>query len=389
MLYTLMHKKVPVADVEIDSETANVLSIPKVHNIEHLPVGIEVNNGIISRKSLNDWWFSRCIPASRSGLREALEIMGVYSTRMLLEKSFGLSLSDQYWINKHEKPLYWDRINFFENEFSEDVGNALFEQVPEAQKELDLISPDNTSDGWLKKRWLIIDGKRMLLKGESNPYNQEPLNEVLATKIMQKLNIPCAVYSLTTVKDKPMSLCEDFITPDTELISAYNIMLSQAKKFNLNIEHIKDVDFYEYFIKCSDELKIPNAKESIDQMLVIDFIMANKDRHFNNFGAVRNANTLEWIGLSPIFDTGTSLWYYQHAQNIEASDESSKPFKNKHSEQIKLVKNFDWMNFDALKNIEDEFRSIYKLSVYIDKARVDKLLLSFRKRVEMLKEETR
>ena len=29
-----MHKKIPVADVEIDSETANILSIQKIHNIE-------------------------------------------------------------------------------------------------------------------------------------------------------------------------------------------------------------------------------------------------------------------------------------------------------------------------------------------------------------------
>jgi len=42
MLYTLMHKKIPVADVEIDSETANILSIPRLHNIEHIPIGIEI-----------------------------------------------------------------------------------------------------------------------------------------------------------------------------------------------------------------------------------------------------------------------------------------------------------------------------------------------------------
>ena len=84
------------------------------------------------------------------------------------------------------------------------------------------------------------------------------------------------------------------------------------------------------------------------------------------------------------------MWYNEYTHRISPDyNISSKPFKGEHKEQIKLVKNFDWVNFDALKNIEDEFRSIYKLSVYIDKARVDKLLFSFRKRVEMLKEETR
>lgn len=35
--------------------------------------------------------------------------------------------------------------------------------------------------------------------------------------------------------------------------------------------------------------------------MVFDYLMANADRHFGNFGAVRNVNTLEWIGLAPVF----------------------------------------------------------------------------------------
>jgi len=55
-------------------------------------------------------------------------------------------------------------------------------------RELDLLSPCNTSDGWLRKKWKIIDGKRCLLKSGSNPFQQEPLNEVLATSLHQRLN---------------------------------------------------------------------------------------------------------------------------------------------------------------------------------------------------------
>jgi len=123
-----MHKRIPVADVEIDSETANILSIPKLHNIEHIPIGFGVN----------DWWLGRSIPASRNGIREALEAMNISSTKVLLEKCLGLGLSDQYWINNPQKSLEWERINFFENTFSEDVGNALFGKTPNA--EIDLFS---------------------------------------------------------------------------------------------------------------------------------------------------------------------------------------------------------------------------------------------------------
>jgi hypothetical protein len=353
------------------------LKIGKVHNMEHIPVGIEImDTGKISVKALNDWWLGRSIPASRSELDEALRIMNIYSTKMLLEKSFGLSLSDQYWINKHENPLDWDKINFFENKFSEDVGNALFGQAPEG--EMDLISPDNTYDGWLKKKWIIANEKRVLLKGGSLPYHQEPVNEVFASTIMQKLGIPCVSYSLTIIDGKPMSLCEDFITTDTELVSAWNIMLSQKKRFN-------HVGYYEYFLNCCDSLGIPGAKESINKMLAVDFLIANTDRHFNNFGAVRNANTLEWLGIAPIFDTGTSLWHNQDIQYIKLLEAKSKPFKAEHDEQIKLVDSFEWLNLHGLENIGDEFNEIYSKGEYINKNRRDNLLFLFKKRVEMLK----
>jgi len=38
-----------------------------------------------------------------------------------------------------------------------------------------------------------------------------------------------------------------------------------------------------------------------------------------------------------------------------------------------------------LKDIEEKFRDIYKPSKYMDKTRIDKLLFSLKKRIEMLK----
>jgi|GEM_PF-5755159 len=40
-------------------------------------------------------------------------------------------------------------------------------------------------------------------------------------------------------------------------------------------------------------------------MIVFDYLILNEDRHFCNIGAIRNAITLEWLGIAPIFDSGT------------------------------------------------------------------------------------
>ena len=99
-----------------------------------------------------------------------------------------------------------------EHAFSDDVGNILFGKGS-SNDNMSLMSPDNTSDGWLKKKWKIMDGKRCLIKGGSGATQQEPHNEVLASSIMKRLDIPHVEYSLLIEDDYPYSVCEDFITP--------------------------------------------------------------------------------------------------------------------------------------------------------------------------------
>ena len=186
MKCTLMHRRVEVAKLELDDETGIIQKIESVMSAEHLPVGVPVKNGIADRHELNKWWADRSIPASRSGVREALEALNLTDTKVLLIRCFGLSLSDQYWICPEGTGVTWEKINFFDNPFSDDMGDVLFGK-PKKNEDFDFSSPDNTSDGCLKKRWKIANGKRCLIKGGSNPFRQQPFNEVIASKIMDGL----------------------------------------------------------------------------------------------------------------------------------------------------------------------------------------------------------
>ena len=49
MKCTLMHKRIPVAEVELDDATGFIQKIGHVYAPEHLPVGIPVRNGIADR----------------------------------------------------------------------------------------------------------------------------------------------------------------------------------------------------------------------------------------------------------------------------------------------------------------------------------------------------
>ena len=177
MRYILMHRDKAVAEIELDG-LSNIINVYDVYASEHLPVGTAVKN-TADKNSLARWWAKRSIPASRSGLREALDALNMSVPQELLVKCYGLSLSDKYWVSPKDSSLSWSDINFFEHNFSEDVGNLLF-GYGGVSESMSLVSPDNTSDGQLIKKWKIADGKRILIKGGSNPYQQEPLCEAIA-----------------------------------------------------------------------------------------------------------------------------------------------------------------------------------------------------------------
>lgn len=379
MRYKLMHKSTPVAELELDDATSAIVKIGEVTAEAHIPVGIPVRHGVIDRAALNEWWKSRAIPASRQGIREALDELNVSTTQRLLDKCFGLSLSDQYWICPAESALTWAEVNFFENPFSDDVGNILFGKGSSDDK-ISLMSPDNTSDGWLRKKWSIIDGKRCLIKGGSAPAYQEPYNEVIASAVMRRLGIPHVPYELLVQDGAPYSVCEDFISPATELVGAWYVMQTRKKENHVCV--------YEHYLNCCDALGIPGVRDAIDRMIVVDYLIVNEDRHQNNFGVIRNAETLEWQGAAPIYDSGTSLWFNQFTNMIRpaAPGQTCKPFKTGHSEQIKLVHSFDWLDFAVLDGIGEEIREIVKDSPFIDEARRDALCAAVGQRVQMLTE---
>ena len=147
----LMNKNTPVVGLVLDEDTVAISKITEAYDLDFLPIGIDKRTGLPNRKELNEWWYGRAIPASRSGLRGALEQMEINQPEQLLIKCNGLSLSDQYWMKTTDSNLEWKDINFFDNSFSDDVGNILFGQ-PKQENKIDLMSPCNTSDGWLKKK---------------------------------------------------------------------------------------------------------------------------------------------------------------------------------------------------------------------------------------------
>lgn len=378
MRYDLMHKDISVLQCDIDY--GHITKITEIHNEKHAPVGTYDKNGI-ARKKLIEWFAGRSIPASRDGIREILNQLGIHTTNELLEKSYGLSLSDQYWIRPAGTELAWEKVNFFQNTFSEDMGTLLLEgKLAVDSRNLDFASPDNTLDGWLKKKWKIVGGERCLYKSGSGPFFQEPLNEIIATELCSLLGIKHIPYSLEfSGHGNPYCVCKDYITSDTELVNAY-AMSSLQKQPGSESD-------YAHYIRICREYGISNIEESVDSMICVDYIMANTDRHWTNFGVVRDADTLEFIEPFPVFDTGTSLFHQTQEFRIGKEPVIGKMFQTPLEKHLRYVNDASFLDFSKLKEFPDTAADILRQSMYIQGSRADVIRKMLKRRIRDLDRE--
>ena len=120
-------------------------------------------------------------------------------------------------------------------------------------------------------------------------------------------------------------------------------------------------------------------------MIVLDYIIADEDRHFNNFGVLREAETLKWLGFAPIYDSGSSLGYDKTPVQIRTEkDVVCKPFKNHHAEQLKLVSDFSWIDFKRLEDVDELIGSVLTAEgteEYMDEIRIRAITGSVRRRI--------
>lgn len=372
MKITLMNKNTPLMSLDIDIKTSYVKEILEIHNAEPMPIAIYSDDWTMLGENFTQWWNGRSIPASRRQLRERLQELQVSAMAEIINKSFGLSLSDQYWIKPLGADIAWKDINFFTNAFSMDMGEFLIDN--RFNGDLDMNSPDNTSDGLIQKKWIIEDGVRYLMKTGTPPFVQEPFNEVIGSRILSCMSIPYVEYTLAEDDHRYYSKCKNFIDEDHEYVSAYYICKSMC--FEEGTAKEKQLK------RAMEHYQIHDGEKFVQQMLCLDFLIMNVDRHWGNFGFIRNVNTLEIERPAPIFDNGNSLWY--DMAHIPEHFDKAKTFRNKHRTQIKLVRDFSGIDFAMLRYVPAQAKEILTENKNLSSERSEKIAIGIFERIRML-----
>ena len=387
----LMNKNVEVL-VALYNETSKFFDeIYEIKDINYAPyilksfyIENDINNTSF-RTNLSEWFKGRGIPSWRDKLDLLLHRLNITAPYELLDKAFGLSLSDQYWLKPVGSNISYDDINFFDNDFdyAEFMEASLSTNSKTITKEASLKTPNNTTDGMLKKAWIIENGTRYLLKGGYKNEILQPFNEVLASEICDRLGFNHVEYTIDTYKDIIVSKCPCFITKDTEFITCHQIKNDMEKHDN--------IEDYEEYIKKLEDNGIESAREKLENMFILDYIIMNEDRHLNNFGIIRNVNTLEWLDVAPIFDDGQSLnieYYDEEEVHISGSGRlfyEVKPF----DEIIKVVKNIKRIDISKLDGVVEWFDDLLHQYQYLTKMsdrRIEKICILLNRQINKLRE---
>ena len=379
----LMNKNTEILVSEYLDNLGVFSKIYEIKNIDYAPLIINKNKEDII-KVLNDWFKGRGIPLWRDKLDLLLHRLNISTPSELLDKAFGLSLSDQYWLKPYNLDICYDDINFFDNDFeyTEFMEASLSKNSKTITNDKALRTPNNTTDGMLKKAWIIENGTRYLLKGGYKNELLQPFNEVLASEICARLGFNHVEYSIDTYKDIVVSKCPCFINKDTELITCHQIR-SDMKRHN-------DINDYEEYIKVLENHGIKDARIKLENMFILDFLTMNEDRHLNNFGIIRDVNTLKWIDVAPIFDNGQSLNIeYYDEEELHVSGEGRlfyevKPFE----EIITIVKNIKRIDLSKLDGIVEWFDLLlhkYQYLTNFSDSRINKLCILLNRQINRLK----
>ena len=357
-LFILKHKDLDVAMMKMDVRTGMIEYVLSVYLPEELPAGCAPDG-----TGLGEWWKLRAIPDSRKGIRQVLSRLSEATSQSLMLSSYGLSLTDHYWIQPVGQELYWKDLNFYENDFTDELGDILTDSerdrsVPDG---ISKLSPSVSVNGDMKKKWIIRDGGRYLLKVNPNYHSQQAVNEVIAGKLHERLGWKNYVsYDMGTIyisgRGYPCSLSPMFTSAETEFVSAYQIVADYKVP--------NDVSLYEALIRQAVSLGADEqeVRAFLEYMILTDFILTNTDRHLNNFGFLYDPQQHRLSGMAPLFDTGNSLFYdydvIPHGGNL--LDIPVNSFSKREADQLHYVKSDAGVKLERLVHFPKEAEALLR-----------------------------
>ncbi|MCQ2053942.1 MAG: hypothetical protein MJY82_01460 [Fibrobacter sp.] len=248
-----------------------------------LPMGMAPDN-----KGISDWLAHRAISKNRAYANAIAAKFRKSLNRPIdiLVANKGLSLDDNYNIVEDSSEAPYDELDLHHKAIDNRL--AILALSGKTFKGLCAKpSPELTTQGNTPKCWIRKNGKLILLK--SNSLGNEVFSEFYAGQIAEALGINAVKYGLNNHKGVLCSSCKSFTSSGVGFATIRQLLPKATFK-----------DIAEYYTKNK------TFKEAFKDMLILDALTLNTDRHVGNIGVLFDERN-KIIGPAPIFDNGCSL----------------------------------------------------------------------------------
>lgn len=263
----------------------------------------------VSGDGIAIWLKHRTIPKNRAYVHNFLSKCGLNLNRPIniIKVSKGLSLNDCYWVVEEGFNGKFNDFNLYDNRFSQILALIAFTGYGSSIRTSLASCPEFTTNGMLPKCWRRERGQIKLFKGgtsgASNTGN-EPYSEFYAFQIAEIMGINAIPYTLSKWNGELCSTCDLFTNKEYSFLPVGRIITTGGMKAVREYYESLGADFV----------------KALDDMIVLDALIFNTDRHFGNFGFLIDNKTNKISVPAPLFDHGNALFNFAGRDDLSSNE---------------------------------------------------------------------
>ena len=312
--YVLMNKNTPVANLIV---AYNKVYISKV--LSDIPNYLG---------DINFWVESRMTLIGRENLKRMAKIAGISTEEEFLTISKAISINDTFWVNDLKSPTTWEKVNPYTNRLSRIMAEMAIEglRVYENQN-LRSPSPQYRIDGVVDKCVKREHGALYLYKTDGEKWSDlagsRPYSEYYCSQLQEKLKFSNFVKYNLKVDKTDKGYYKPYV---------YSRLFTNEK---IGLVQMGMSKFAGYSIHELDRVIPDTAKIQLREMVLLDSLTLNFDRHSGNYGFLVNNDNYKIVGLAPIYDNDCALGSMTSIQN-KSFAEAINEIKNTRLPKLEL-----------------------------------------------------
>ena len=248
-----------------------------------------MTNMFKNRSAVISWLAHRTLSLSRANAKKLYQafrleqLQDEVSRAKLAMSCRALSILDNYWVKLNNDSTTWDMVNLRHNSLNQAVAQIALHGTS-LSLQGSLVSPEFTTNGAYAKAWRRDkDGSLWLYK--LNDMQSTAKIEVMVSNILDCTNVTHCHYEAREDMGKYVCACPA-MTSDKVSIADGLTFVGYCNRNGIN----------------PDEYLMEHDRDNYYNMFIVDYLIANPDRHGQNWGIAYDSETMKIHGLHPLFD---------------------------------------------------------------------------------------